>query len=573
METKKIWLKWIIGLAIFVVIFLVITIFLPKEKVLLKNNESQQSNGEYITLYTGDVIFVTEDSITLPNGEIYYITEKVNVRLNTTGKLYMDWLRYINSNNDNLTKQGEIIKRGEIDRITDPILQEKSDKLIENLEGYTPTELMIFQLDGLLWQLYDVDDMLNPKGVTMITINPTKDATINLPPKEITNPELTKKLVNAEKLSMEIVSYVREHQDGLSYQLYLYNQGRITNVQEDTLLQKINLFIGYTEDNFTPEQRKELIIRHAWGPATIEYALDLTKTMNDALNGITRPIDGYLFYSFSLCDPTGKVSININTKTKFSADKTNTESRVFIGNSLNDAEIDRGYISDKPVYANPRTPYLIVLGEKSADHYPRIKGGITPCQDSLNISEELWTMDSQVKTIIWNEEGQFISLENPLKVTPSATFTLPLKIQITSKKSFGNPGYVGNGNILCLSFSDEQSFSYYSLGKAQIAPIPKISKDKICYFIPVVQNDPNIYDNTLINNLLIDGYYTDELTITPSDSYKSGSQITINLYDTTIGLDSDTLLPLYDVENNLGYNLGVQIPQITVIPTELYMPK
>lgn len=86
-------------------------------------------------------------------------------------RLWTDIGNYIEEHDDNLTTQLKMVKNGTADSVVDPILQQKVDVLHDYLtESLTADEVVKLGLEGMLWQIYDIDDVLNPKNVTMINI-------------------------------------------------------------------------------------------------------------------------------------------------------------------------------------------------------------------------------------------------------------------------------------------------------------------------------------------------------------------------------------------------------------------
>lgn len=80
-------------------------------------------------------------------------------------------LVYIEENDENLTTQLKMVRNGTADKVIDSVLQEKVDNLHDYLtENLTANEVVKFGFERLLWQIYDIDDMLNPKNITRVDL-------------------------------------------------------------------------------------------------------------------------------------------------------------------------------------------------------------------------------------------------------------------------------------------------------------------------------------------------------------------------------------------------------------------
>lgn len=90
----------------------------------------------------------------------------------TANVLIKDYKDYIMENGDNLSAQLKQLKNGEISRVDDDLLMEKVEMAIDYLtSGLSMDEVMEFGFVEILWELYDVDDVLNPKGVDIYKIS------------------------------------------------------------------------------------------------------------------------------------------------------------------------------------------------------------------------------------------------------------------------------------------------------------------------------------------------------------------------------------------------------------------
>jgi len=97
---------------------------------------------------------------------------KEQTKQDIVNELHENYKNYILENDEELVKKLADYKNNITDRVVDDELQQKVDILIGHLtEELTANEVMEYGYDGLLWQLYDVDNVLNPKNVSMFVIN------------------------------------------------------------------------------------------------------------------------------------------------------------------------------------------------------------------------------------------------------------------------------------------------------------------------------------------------------------------------------------------------------------------
>ena len=109
--------------------------------------------------------------VNLSDGSRMFITDEENIKLMQLSDMLYDYSIYLNNNVANLTAQLALLKNKSIDRITDPLLQKQVDDLIIFLaENLTASQVYKFQLDEILMELYTLEELFNPKNVTIISI-------------------------------------------------------------------------------------------------------------------------------------------------------------------------------------------------------------------------------------------------------------------------------------------------------------------------------------------------------------------------------------------------------------------
>ena len=190
MKERKRWLDWVVGGVIFAVIFFVIILLVPKEEIAIYQNDTTMFDTNCLNKCTSECSASSDSdmeydecrdscdkgcrifgNMTLPDGSIVWVTYEEVPKLNNTFNLFIDLMSYININDKNLSYQLKMVKNGTADRIIDPVLQEKVEALHDYLtENLTANEIYKFRLDGVLQMVYDIDDVLNTKNVTMINI-------------------------------------------------------------------------------------------------------------------------------------------------------------------------------------------------------------------------------------------------------------------------------------------------------------------------------------------------------------------------------------------------------------------
>lgn len=91
---------------------------------------------------------------------------------NYVGNAWIDILNYTRIHNDNLAAQLKMVRNGTADRVVDNVLQQKVDSLHDFLtKNISADTLVRIGADEILWQVYNLDDVLNPKNVTEVEIN------------------------------------------------------------------------------------------------------------------------------------------------------------------------------------------------------------------------------------------------------------------------------------------------------------------------------------------------------------------------------------------------------------------
>ena len=265
------------------------------------------------------------------------------------------------------------------------------------------------------------------------------------------------------------------------------------------------------------------------------------------------------------------VQVDSNDKFARNTEAGNGSHRIFVDG------VDRGFVAESGTFsASPGQAYKIILVQNSTGHYPVVKEGTIPCKGTLDVSGGVAAYDNSLTFTQWDENGQVITATGTVAVDMSAdsVFTLPFKIAVTSKQAFGDPDHVGNGNIVCASYN-RTAFDLLKVDGAKSAPIPNqistgSSNETSCWYAPVIQNDPDVADGTMISDLLIDGYYTGNWIVDTSSSYSDpGANTEGNLsyfaVDTTHDLDATTLADIFSVEDETNTNLGVLVGQSAVI--------
>lgn len=271
--------------------------------------------------------------------------------------------------------------------------------------------------------------------------------------------------------------------------------------------------------------------------------------------------------------PIEDTTVQVDTNDKFSkaTEASNGSHRIFVDN------VDRGYVAEGGTFSvSPGQEYKVILVQNSTGYYPATKTGTVPCRGTLDVSGGVAIYDNSLTFTQWDENGQVITATGSVAVDMSAdsVYTLPFKIAVTSKQSFGNPDHVGNGNVLCASYN-RTAYDSFKVDGAKTAPVPNqistgSTNETSCYYIPVIQNDPDVADGTKISELLVDGYYTGSWIVDTSSTYSDpGANTEGNLsyfaIDTAHDLDASTLAEIFDVEDETNNNLGVLVVQSAVI--------
>lgn len=128
-------------------------------------------NGSQVNQTEGDANTTSVNGTTQTIVKTIVYTVDQQRKLNVTRDLYIDYTNYIQAHDKNLTIQLNLVRNKTIDRIVDPVLQEKLNKLHNNIvSNYSADEIQMFGLDQLLQELYNVDDVLNPKSVKIVNI-------------------------------------------------------------------------------------------------------------------------------------------------------------------------------------------------------------------------------------------------------------------------------------------------------------------------------------------------------------------------------------------------------------------
>ena len=277
------------------------------------------------------------------------------------------------------------------------------------------------------------------------------------------------------------------------------------------------------------------------------------------------------FPLITICDPSAKVTLAVDSWDTFAKNTeiTNGSHRIFIDN------IDKGYLAEGgTITVSPNQGYRVILGENSTSHYSVEKLGTVPCSGTVNVAGGLATYDNSLAFTIFNEDGQTIQQAtaetDTQDLSASSVFTLPFKITVTSKQSFGNPDHPGKGNVVCFSYNKSQ-YDEIKVDGAASAPVPNAvssgsSNETNCWYVPVIQNSADIADGTKVSNLVVDGKYEGSIIVDTSSTYSdpgvTQGNLTIVAVDTDLDLNADTLATIYDVEDESSNNLGTNLEQI-----------
>lgn len=273
----------------------------------------------------------------------------------------------------------------------------------------------------------------------------------------------------------------------------------------------------------------------------------------------------------TICDPSAKVTLSVDTNDKFASasDITNGSHRVFVDG------LDKGFVSEGgTLTVAPKQKYKVVLGQNSTSHYPVVKEGEVPCSGTLNVGGGLAAMDNSLTFTVWNENGQVLSTTQTQDVNSNDVLTLPFKIAVTSKQSFGDPDHPGIGNVLCTVYN-KTAYDSVKVDGASKAPAPTaVSTGSVnetaCYYVPVVQNDPAVADGTKVSDKVVDGRYDGNFILDASSTFTSanpGHNVTFTVSDSSVDLDADTLALIFDIEDETNNNLGTDVEQMGTIYT------
>ena len=273
----------------------------------------------------------------------------------------------------------------------------------------------------------------------------------------------------------------------------------------------------------------------------------------------------------TICDPSAKVTLAVDSWDKFAASSeiTNGSHRIFIDG------IDKGYLAEGgTITVSPKQKYRVVLGENSTSHYSKEILGEVPCTGTVNVAGGLAIYDTSLVFTIFNEDGQTIQQASgetdTVDLSANSVFTLPFKITVTSKQSFGNPDHPGKGDIVCFDYNKTQ-YDSIKVDGSTTAPTPNevstgASNESACWYIPVIQNSPDVLDGTKVSDLITDGKYEGNMIIDTSASYSdpgiTQGNLTITVVDTDLDLHADTLETLFGPEDETNNNLGTNVQQI-----------
>ena len=273
----------------------------------------------------------------------------------------------------------------------------------------------------------------------------------------------------------------------------------------------------------------------------------------------------------TICDPSAKVTLAVDSWDKFAASSeiTNGSHRIFIDG------IDKGYLAEGgTITVSPKQKYRIIFGENSTSHYSVERIGDVPCEGTLNVAAGLATYDTSLIFTVFNEDGQTIQQASgetdTVDLSANSIFTLPFKITVTSKQSFGNPAHPGKGAVVCFQYNKTQ-YDDIKVDGASLASVPNqvstgSTNESSCWYIPVIQNSPDVLDGTKVSELAVDGKYEGNMIVDTSASYSDpgavDGNLTIIAADTDIDLHGDTLETLFGPEDEVNNNLGTDVQQI-----------
>ena len=273
----------------------------------------------------------------------------------------------------------------------------------------------------------------------------------------------------------------------------------------------------------------------------------------------------------TICDPSAKTTLTVSSWDLFARNTeiTNGSHRIFVD------DVDRGYLSeDGSLTVSPKQQYRVVLGENSTSSYSVEKIGTVPCEGTVQVSGGLATFDNSVSFTVFNEDGETIQQAsgetNTIDLSANSIFTLPFKLTVTSKQSFGNPNHPGKGDIVCFAYNKSQ-YDEMKVDGATAAPTPNqistgSTNETSCWYVPVIQNSPDVVDGTKVSDLVVDGKYEGNIIIDTSASYVDPGAIEGNLsiyaVDTDIDLHGDTLVTLFSPQDEQNNDLGSVTEQV-----------
>ncbi|MBI4036840.1 hypothetical protein HY385_00235 [Candidatus Daviesbacteria bacterium] len=273
----------------------------------------------------------------------------------------------------------------------------------------------------------------------------------------------------------------------------------------------------------------------------------------------------------TICDPSAKVTLAVDSWDKFAASSeiTNGSHRVFIDG------VDKGYLAEGgTITVSPKQKYRIILGENSTSHYSKEILGEVPCTGTVNVAGGLAAYDNSLTFTVFNEDGQTIQQAtgetDTIDLSANSVFTLPFKITVTSKQSFGNPDHPGKGDVVCFAYNKSQ-YDEIKVDGATGAPSPNqistgSSNETACWYIPVIQNSPDVLDGTKVSDSIVDGKYEGNIIIDTSASYSdpgaTQGNLTLSAIDTDLDLNGDTLASIYSFQDESNNDLGSVVEQI-----------
>lgn len=273
----------------------------------------------------------------------------------------------------------------------------------------------------------------------------------------------------------------------------------------------------------------------------------------------------------TICDPSAKVTMAVDSWDLFAkgTEITNGSHRVFIDG------VDKGYLAESgTLTVSPKQKYRIILGENSTSHYSVEKNGEVPCEGTLNVAAGLATYDTSVTFTIFSEDGETIQQASgetdTQDLSASNIYTLPFKMTVSSKQSFGNPVHPGKGNVVCFSYNKSQ-YDDIKVDGATPSPIPTqvstgSSNESSCWYTPVIQNSADLVDGTKVSDLIVDGKYEGSILIDTASAYSdpgvTDGNLTIVVVDTDLDLHADTLETIFAPEDETNNNLGTNVQQI-----------